>query len=177
MRLFRFEGYKLNISEEALALKPFRNIWNRDKTESKEKAVMELGYVYFMEDPRSDYQYIIDREERSRAIMEGEGLRDTWKPDRTVLEAMSLYSSFKTTSALLLEDTRAMIDGYRRKIRSLTESMDDMEVKETKSLGDIIKLIPSMVKDLDEAEKAVAKELTQSDKVRGAQEKSIYEDM
>lgn len=177
MRLFRFEGYKLNISEEALALKPFRNIWNRDKTESKEKAIMELGYVYFMEDPRSDYQYIIDREERSRAIMEGEGLRDTWKPDRTVLEAMSLYSSFKTTSALLLEDTRAMIDGYRRKIRSLTESMDDMEVKETKSLGDIIKLIPSMVKDLDEAEKAVTKELTQSDKVRGAQEKSIYEDM
>lgn len=177
MRLFRFEGYKLNISEEALALKPFRNIWNRDKTESKEKAIMELGYVYFMEDPRSDYQYIIDREERSRAIMEGEGLRDTWKPDRTVLGAMSLYSSFKTTSALLLEDTRAMIDGYRRKIRSLTESMDDMEVKETKSLGDIIKLIPSMVKDLDEAEKAVTKELTQSDKVRGAQEKSIYEDM
>lgn len=177
MRLFRFEGYKLNISEEALALKPFRNIWNRDKTESKEKAIMELGYVYFMEDPRSDYQYIIDREERSRAIMEGEGLRDTWKPDRTVLEAMSLYSSFKTTSVLLLEDTRAMIDGYRKKIRSLTESMDDMEVKETKSLGDIIKLIPSMVKDLDEAEKAVTKELTQSDKVRGAQEKSIYEDM
>ena len=34
-----------------------------------------------------------------------------------------------------------------------------------------------MVKDLDEAERALAKEIAQSDKVRGAQEKSIYEDM
>ena len=56
MRLFKYEGYNLNISEEALALKPFRAIWVRDKSASKERAIMELGYCYFMEDPRSDYQ-------------------------------------------------------------------------------------------------------------------------
>ena len=60
MRLFKYEGYNLNISEEALALKPFRAIWVRDKSASKERAITELGYVYFMEDPRSDYQYIIE---------------------------------------------------------------------------------------------------------------------
>lgn len=177
MRLFKYEGYTLSISEEALCLKPFRAIWVRDKTAKKERAIMELGYCYFMEDVRSDYQYIIDREERSKAIKEGEGLRPDWRPDGTVKEALKLYASFKTTSSLLLEDTRAMVDGYRNKIRELTSNMADLDVKEVKEVGAIIKQIPAMVKDLDEAEKAVTREIAQSDKVRGSQEKSVYEDM
>lgn len=177
MRLFRYEGYTLSISEEALCLKPFRAIWMRDKTEKKERAIMELGYCYFMEDPRSDYQYITDPEERAKAIKEGEGLKESWQPDGTVKEAQRLYASFKTTSALLLEDTRNMIDGYRMKLRELTSNMTDLDVKEVKEVGAIIKQIPAMIKDLDEAEKAIAKEIAQSDKVRGAAEKAIYEDL
>ena len=45
MKLFRYEGYKVVISEEAYALKVFRQIWNRDKTASKDRAIMELGYI------------------------------------------------------------------------------------------------------------------------------------
>ena len=177
MRLLVYEGYNLTIDPMALALKPFKAIWVRDKTEKKERAISEIAYIYFMEDPRSDYQYIIDRDERSKAIKEGEGLKSTWQPDGTVKEAMKLYASLKTTSALLLEDTRALVDGYRNKLRDLTSDMSELDVKDVKELGAIIKHVPSMVKDLDEAERALAKEIAQSDKVRGAQEKSIYEDM
>lgn len=177
MRLLTYEGYNLTIDPMLLTLKPFKAIWIRDKTEKKERAISEIAYTYFMEDPRSDYQYIIDRDERSKAIKEGEGLKSTWQPDGTVKEAMKLYASFKTTSALLLEDTRALVDGYRNKLRVLTSDMSELDVKDVKELGAIIKQVPSMVKDLDEAERALAKEIAQSDKVRGAQEKSIYEDM
>ena len=58
MKLFKYEAYKVTISEEALVLKPFKLIWNRDRSATKNKALTELGYVYFMCDPRSDYQYI-----------------------------------------------------------------------------------------------------------------------
>mgnify|MGYP004640895529 FL=1 len=177
MRLLTYEGYNLTIDPMLLTLKPFKAIWVRDKTEKKERAISEIAYIYFMEDPRSDYQYIIDREERSKTIKEGEGLKSTWQPDGTVKEAMKLYASFKTTSALLLEDTRALVDGYRNKLRDLTSDMSELDVKDVRELGAIIKQVPSMVKDLDEAERALAKEIAQSDKVRGAQEKSIYEDM
>lgn len=180
MRLFRYEGYTLSISEEALALKPFRAIWTRDKTEKKERAIMELGYCYFMEDPRSDYQYIVDREERSKAIKEGEGLKSTWQPDGTVKEAMKLYASFKTTSALLLEDTRYAVDKLRKQLRDIDLDATDDKGKPIYTLNVItstIKQIPGLVKDLDEAERALAKEIAQSDKVRGAAEKSIYEDL
>ena len=174
MKLFRYEGYKIVISEEAFALKVFRQIWNRDRTASKDKALMELGYVYFMVDPRSDYQYLVDKEERSKAIIEGEGLPANWKPDKLIEEAMTFYDSMKPSAALLLEDTRLMVDKYRRKLRGM--DFDELEVKDLKDMGALIKGIPDLVKALDEAEKAVASEMKNSGRMRGQGEKTIMED-
>ena len=177
MKLFKYEGYRIVISEEVLLLKPFKKIWDRDKTKNKEKAYMELGFIYFYCDPRSDYQYLTDEEERLKAIKEGEGIPDKWNPDNIVKEAMNFYNGFKPTSALLLEDTRNMVNGYRAKLREITKDMSNLEIKDIKDIGAIIKQIPALVKDLDEAERAVSKEIIESNKVRGSQEKSIYEDM
>ena len=176
IKLFKYEGYKLNISEEALLLKPFKEIWQRDKSKSKDKALQELGYIYFMSDPRSDYQYLVDEEERSKAIKEGEGIDSKWKPDKVVLNAITFYKSFKPTSALLLEDTRAMINGYRLKLREITTDMSNLDIKEIKDLGAVIKQIPSLIKDLDEAEKALNSELKTSGRMRGSGEKTLFED-
>ena len=179
MKLFRYEGYKVVISEEAFALKVFRQIWNSDRSVNKDKAIMELGYVYFLSDPRSDYQYIVDEDERSKAIIEGEGLPSNWKPDKVVTEAITFYKSLKSTSALLLEDTRAVIDNVRKTLRKF--SFDDMEDKDRvnaiKSVASTIATIPKLIKDLDEAEKAVTSEMQNTiGKVRGQKEKSIFED-
>lgn len=174
MKLFKYEGYKIVISEEAFALKVFRQIWNRDRTASKDKALMELGYVYFMVDPRSDYQYLVDKEERSKAIIEGEGLPANWKPDKLIEEAMAFYDSMKPSAALLLEDTRLMVDKYRKKLRGM--DFDELEVKDLKDMGALIKGIPDLVKALDEAEKAVSAEMRNTGRMRGQGEKTIMED-
>ena len=179
MKLFRYEGYKLHISEEAFVLKPFKELWNRDKSKNKDKALQELGYIYFMSDPRSDYQYIVDEEDRAKAIKEGEGIDSKWKPDNKVIMAMEFYKTFKPVSALLLEDTRVAVDKLRQLLRNIDLTEVDDKGKPIYTLNTVtatIKQIPSLVKDLDEAEKAIAKEIMESDKVRGAQEKSMYED-
>lgn len=180
MKIFKMEGYRLNISDEAFALKPFRQIWNRDKTAKKERAITELGYIYFMEDPRSDYQMYVDPDERSEQIKEGEGLPKDWGPDSLVIEAMAFYTRFKPLSALLLEDTRVAVDKLRKLLREIDLEETDDKGRPIYTLNTItatIKQIPLLVKDLDEAEKALAKEIAQSNKVRGAQEKSMYEDL
>lgn len=179
MKLFKYEGYKIVISEEAFALKVFRQIWNRDRSVNKDKAIVELGYIYFMEDPRSDYQYLVDKEERSRAILEGEGLPETWKPDKLVQEAMQFYSRFKPTSALLLEDTRAVIDNVRKSLREFSfEDMDDKDrVNAIKSVTSTVAAIPKLIKDLNEAEKAIRADMQNvTGKIRGQREKSLLED-
>ena len=141
---------------------------------------MELGYVYFMEDPRSDYQVYIDREERSKQIMIGEGLPSKWKPDKDVENALKLYASFKTEAALLLEDVRAASFKLRKKITELDLDEVDAKGKPVYTLNDYTKtlsMVPKIITALDEAEKAVTRDLTQSDKVRGSAEKAMYEDV
>lgn len=174
IKLFKFEQYKVTISEEAFCLKPFKQIWNRDKSQSKDKANAELAFIYFMQDPRSDYQYISSPQEREEAIKEAEGLPQDWKPDKLVKEAMDFYISFKPASAMLLEDTRYMVDKFRKKVRSI--DFEELSVKELKEVGALIKQIPSLVKDLDEAEKALASEIKAQGKMRGQGEKTIFED-
>ena len=180
MKLFKYEGYKVVISEEAFALKVFRQIWNRDRSVNKDKATMELGYVYFIADPRSDYQYIIDEEERSKAIKEGEGLPKDWKPDKLVKEAIDFYRSIKPTSALLLEDTRVAIDKVRQFLKDVDLTAVDDKGKPMYAINSItstIKMIPQLIKDLNDAEKAIKLDMQNaSGKVRGQKEKSLLED-
>ena len=179
MKLFKYEGYKVVISEEAFALKVFRQIWNRDRSVNKDKAIMELGYIYFMVDPRSDYQYLVDEDERSKAIIEGEGLPNGWKPDKVITEAMEFYSRFKPTAALLLEDTRYAVDKLRKLLREIDLNQLDDKGKPIYTLNSItatIKQVPSLAKDLDEAEKALASEMRSEGKMRGQGEKTIFED-
>lgn len=174
MKLLKYEGYKVVIEPELLTLKPFKQIWTRDKTVNKDKALAEIAFIYFMTDPRSDYQYLVDDKERMEAIKEGEGLPPKWEPDRIVTEAMDFYKSFKPISALLLEDTRFMVDKYRKRLKA--QEFDELEIKDLKEAGALIKQIPSLVKDLNEAEKALNSEMRESGRMRGQGEKTIFED-
>ena len=180
MKLFKYEGYNLTISEEALMLKPFKDIWKRDKSKNKETALMELAYIYFMEDPRSDYQTYIDRDERSKQVKLGEGMKESWNPDKLVIEAMEFYASFKSEAALLLEDIRVAITKLREFIKTIDLNATDDKGKPIYTLNTYtatIGQIPKLITSLDEAEKSIARDIVQSDKVRGAAEKGMYEDV
>lgn len=180
MKLFKYEGYNLTISEEAMMLIPFKTLWRRDKDRNKETAKMELGYIYFMEDPRSDYQIYVDRKERDKQIRIGEGIPEKWKPDKHVEEAAKFYAGFKSAAALLLDDLRVSVDTIRKGLIS-PEDMTDMDIdKRIKALdaysNTVNKLLGLTIK-LDETEKQLAKEITQNEKIRGSQEKSMFEDV
>ena len=180
MKLLKYEGYNLTFEPEILTLRVFKRLFMRDKTKDKSKFLQELGYIYFMLDPRSDYMYITDNEERAKAIIEGEGLPNTWKVDSTLQEAMDYYKSFRPTSALLLEDTRIAVDKLREALRSINLTDVDDKGRPIYTLNTIvatIKQVPTLVKDLDDAERAIAKEIIQNDKIRGSAEKSMYEDL
>lgn len=179
MKLFKCEGYNLTISEEAYMLKPFKDIWKRDKSKGKDKALQELAYIYFMEDSRSDYQIYIDKDERSKQVKLGEGIPENWKPDKLVTDAQEFYASFKSEAALLLEDIRVAITKLREFIKTIDLSAVDDKGKPIYTLNTYtatIKQIPELITSLDEAEKSIHKEAVMSDKVRGSVEKAMFED-
>ena len=45
MKLFKFENFQLTITEEALLIKAFRDLWERDDSKNKEKFFMEMGSI------------------------------------------------------------------------------------------------------------------------------------
>lgn len=171
MRLFKYEGYEVRVAPEALTLKPFKKIWERDKSKTKERALQELSFVYFYCDPRSDYQYIIDDENRLEAVKEGEGLPKSWKPDKDLEAAIELYRSFDTSAALLLKAANEAVE----KVRSL---LIELEPDDTKSLKDYLtalKMIPEVATMLKDAEKSLNDE-SQYGEAKGAIEKTLFDD-
>ena len=179
IKLFKRDGYEIKVEPEALLLKPFKKIWNRDRSKDKNRAMQELGFIYFVCDPRSDYQYLVDIETRMESVKQGEGLPNDWTPDQTVKEAMEFYSSFKPTSALLLEDTRVAVDKLREHLKNMDFNEVDDKGKPKYTLNTItstIKQIPELIKGLDEAEKAVTSDIREMSKARGNHEKAIMED-
>ncbi len=179
IRLFKYEGYTISVEPEALLLSPFKAIWDRDSTQDKRVAMQELGFLYFMCDPRSDYQYIVDEEERIKEIIKGQGMPKNWKPDKIVKRAMDFYNSFKPASAGLLEDTRVAINKLRELLRNIDLTQTDDKGKPIYTLNTItatIKQIPGLVKDLDEAERTLSKDIINEAKARGSQSKALGED-
>lgn len=140
---------------------------------------MELAYIYFMEDSRSDYQVYVDREERSKQVKMGEGLREDWQPDRAVKEAQEFYASFKSESALLLEDLKTAVNTLRRGMIT-QEELDTIDPEKKPSVlnnyAGVISKLTDLAAKIDETEKKMAKDTIQSDKVRGSIEKAMFED-
>lgn len=171
MKLFKYEVYEVRVAPEALTLKPFKKLWNRDKSKSKEKAINELSFLYFYCDPRSDYQYILDDDDRLKAVKEGVGLSPSWKIDKDIEEAIRLYKTFEAPSSALL---KAALEGVD-KVQKLLKDLNPDDTKSLKEYLTALKLIPEVASMIKEAEKTINDEMEYSE-ARGSIEKTILDD-
>ena len=179
MKLIKYEGYNITIAPEALLLKPFAALWKRDRSKSKQRALDELGFIYFYANPRSDYSYLVDDEARIKAIKEGLGYKENWKPDKLLNEAIDFYKSFSTISEMLLQSTRSLAHKVIDHMENLDLDERDNNDKPIFALNMVIGAIEranSLVLKIDETEKKIASESVQKGAMRGQGEKTIFED-
>lgn len=171
MKLFKYEGYEVKVAPEALTLRPFKKLWDRDKTKNKEKALMEMSFLYFYCDPRSDYQFIKDDEDRMDAVRKGEGFPDGWKPDALLVSAIEFYNSFDSSAAALL---RAAREGVT-KVQKLLKDLNPDDTKSLKEYLAALKMIPEVASMLVDAEKALNDE-SEYGEAKGSIEKTLLDD-
>lgn len=171
MKLFRYENYEVRVAPEALLLVPFKKLWSRDVSKSKERATLELSFLYFYCDPRSDYQYITDDETRMVAVKKGIGLADDWEPDAVLNAAIKFYTSFDSNAAKLLKMASKEVD----KLETAFDSMTPTDYKSIKEHMTTMKDIPKIAEMIQEAEKTLN---TEEDfgEARGSIEKGMFED-
>jgi len=171
MKLFRYEGYEVSVSPEALLLKPFKVLWSRDKSKTKDKAMMELSLLYFYCDPRSDYQYITDDDTRLDEVKKALGFAKDWQPDAEIKAAISFYHSFDSNAAKLLRQAAKEID----KAQKVLDNMTPTDYKSIKEHFAAMKIIPELANMIQEAEKALNTE-EQFGEAAGSIEKGMFED-
>ena len=169
MKLFKMTDQSLIIADEAYTLKAFKALWDRDTTKGKDLATMELAFVYFYTDTRSDYQYLTDDEERAAAIKEGIGLPESWCIDEDVQYAIDFYKSFKTTNCIALERAKSALNNLSKYASeaSLMEITDRDTASIATSVSKIVRDMPSLVKSIQETELLVQQELEDADRTRG----------
>ena len=178
MKLIRIQNYKLEVEDELLLLKPYRRLYDNDKTKDKSKFMDFLTILYYVYDPRSDYNYITDESLRLQEVCESNGI-STPKFSKLELECIELYKkSTITASTLLLDDTKITIDKIREMLKSIDfSSLEEKDkVNAIKNIASTVSMIPKLVKDLSDAEKAVTKELEEQGRARGSSKKSLFED-
>lgn len=179
MRLVKIDNYELKFEDELLLLKPFRVLYNADHTKDKTNFLDFLSILYFVYDPRSEFNYIVDEEARIEEVCNANGIK---KPKFTKqdLVCIELYKKMTVTaSSLLLERTRKTLDrvGIFLENIDLTEEDDKGKPKYTvNSVVTAIKQVPQLAKDVMEAEKAVAKEIEEQGRARGGNNKKLFED-
>lgn len=180
MKLIEYDGTSFKIADEALLIKPIREMFNKDKSKTKETFWRNISYMWFMCDPRSTYMYITDSAERSKEIKLQEGLDESWEPDSLLQEAITIYKKqTTTTSSILLESMRNGIN----KLSAFFDAFDlfavdknDRPIYQVSTMTSALKQIPDLAKALADAEKALAKDFISAGKARGTLEKAIGED-
>lgn len=171
MRLFIRRNFRLEVDPLVFTIKAFKRLDARDRTVGKSQLEKELSFIYFVYDPRSDLQFIVDEEERIERVKELIGLDNKFKIDADVQKAIEVYlSMIETSSSLLLKDIKVGVDKLRTYLRDATVDMDTFD-KYTKSLKDLIPLSKSIV----DTERSVVKEIEEVSAMRGDRQQNILD--
>lgn len=165
MELFIIEKNKVIASPEALLIKEFKDIWDSDKSLSKDRAVSELAYVYFTTDYKSIYQSYPEGEIRDNKIKE-DIIRDkNWKQSDLITIAIKKYEELQETPTLrMLKGARKAANVITSYYENLKE--DKIDGRTVTSITTSLSKIGEVVDSLDKLEQQIRRE-TKGGKSKG----------
>lgn len=181
MKLIKYENYQIVPSDQALQVKPIRDIFNEDTSANKEFFYQQLSYLYFMKDPMSPYADIIDLDERAKQVIDQEELPEDFKPSERLQRAMEIYEVITTTT------TKKLLESMRKAVNKIGKFLENVDLTKTDDKGRPVYSItsvtaatdkvPALAKKLIETEKIVSSEIEEVGRARGGNEsKKMFED-
>ena len=171
---------RLSISPEAFLIKPFKKIWNRDRSKNKTQALKELAFVFFYCDVKSIYM-ITPIEDRAEEIKRDIELDEKWKVDNTIEEAIEFYNSRKSIVIKLYEASLKAANDMAKYLENTEELLKERDlngkvVTDIAKISGSLKAVPIIMRDLKNAHKEVIKESHESEgKQKGSQRYNTFE--
>lgn len=168
------------IDPAAYGVAAYRKLWDRDKTKSKDKAIGELGYVYYMNDFRSFVGDIKDRSLRHKEVVKLVfPSKLDYVADKVVVEAMEIYKLDVPYSVGVLDDAKTGVEALRKYFRvvDLTEMNDKGTlVYDAAKLRTNLANLAQVMESISKLEMKVKQDVDSSDQMRGGKIKGYFED-
>lgn len=178
MELFDIDGGNVVLNPTSLYIPPFKKLWERDASESKEQATKEIAYVAFLcnlstKNPYNAYADTIREEKVNKDTINK-------KPDKLIKDAIEKYKEFQeTTYTRLLKSSKNAAE-------KLSSYFDNMDFDKVDSYGKPIytgrdltgnlKEVGNIIKSLTSLEKQVQKDMLDITAVRGGSDVGPFED-
>lgn len=176
--LFEVEGKNVIPTTEILMTPPFKEIWERDRTATKEVAKQEFTYIEFMISMKKTNPYAGYPEEDKPEKIKSEVIHiEGWEPDALVKAGMDKIVELQTNGSTTYTYYIAAKIGAE-KMKGFFTTFDMNEVNErtgnpvykprdiTSALNDTSKVL----ENLDSLKKKVEEEIFESTKNKGGKE-------
>lgn len=174
MNLFSLDNNRVTYHPEALTIKEFKELWDRDKSPHKETAVEELSYVFYMTDYKSVYMSY-DVSAREQKIIQDVITKKGWKADDKIKGAVNKYNELQQTPSMsLLKDAETALDKIRTYFRNV-DITNDEDGKITSTLISNIEKLGKVITSLAVLRGIVDKEISETRKLRGSGEIGMRE--
>jgi len=178
-KLFDIQAGRITINEESLAIPPFKALWDRDKTKTKERATREISFVAFLCDYKSPYFEAYPEDQRM-AVLKKDFLGDEdYEIDDLLATAIERYKEFReTTNTRLLRAAKGAAEKLTEWFFDIDFGAKDREGRPLVTARDIstnLKDIGGIVKSLDILERQVQKEQLEQSRARGGSDIGDYE--
>ena len=156
MELLTLLNNRLQVSPYALTINEFKVIWDRDTTATKDIAIKELSFVYFMADSRSPYRGY-DSPLKEMRIKEDIGLVG-WDFNIQVVGAVTKYIQLQTTPSMRMLKAMEQSLSKIEQFFSTYNPSADLTGSKFRALTNSYKEVPNMIKGLRSMEELVAAE-------------------
>ena len=176
MKLFEFHNFEPQITEEALLIPAFKIIHDT----YKESANDYFTYLFFMIDFRSDFEDIVDENEREVMVLSNVLPGKTIEKGALIDNATALYKKMQNTASMRLVHSarRAMykIETFLNDVDLNLMDQNGKPIYSVKMIADVVGGLSKMTTALNELEATVKREMDQGSRIRGGGQKSFYED-
>lgn len=177
MELFDYKDGRVHITPKALTLSPFKAIFDKDKTKTKEQSIKDFAFVYFYSNYRSPYASYIEDDRRMKEVCKAVYKDENHKVSQTVLDACVEYEKLQETVTMrLLKSAKKAANRIAEYFESTSTASSITEDEVTALTGNLQKL-GKIVESISILEEKVRKEQTSNSKIRGRDTgPGMYED-
>ncbi len=178
--LFDLKDRKVIVSAEALLIPEFKDIYSRDKSKDKAKAIQQLSYVYFIADYKSPYVSSLSPDALKRVVGKDFMKDEGYEPDSKVSAAIDKYKELQRTPSMLLLDASIQtvhnLTDYLQNVDLQERDKNDKPIYKPSDVTNSLSKIGAIVDSLNKVRANVEREILATAQLRGQRKKGNRED-